>query len=328
MKDLRLLTAIAALITSHWAFAQNVQDSTLLIKEAVVMASKNLARGGTSSITIPAKMIKGTPVLFGEPDILKTIQLMPGVQSGTEGLSGMYVRGGGSDENLILLDGIPVHCQGHLLGLFSPFQSEAAREAVIHKGAFPARFGGRVSSVLEINTSGPIPERTSGCLGAGLLSDKFHIEGATAKGKIDYSVSGRGMHTFLLDRIMRTFKIPANYYFKDLHARITGRIDERNLLSFSYLNSKDRLYYSEDKEMTSISWGTTLGAIKWRRTWRESLTSESSLAMSMYSLDNYWSMPGEDREGYRTGIKDVIAKNDWLMTSLTGHSLRFGFVTT
>lgn len=323
MKDYSLITVFAALVTGFFSHAQNPTDTTLLIKEAVVKASKNPARDGVSSITVPAKMIKGTPVILGESDVLKTIQLLPGIQAGTEGLSGMYVRGGGSDENLILLDGIPVHCQGHILGLFSPFQSEAISDAVIHKGAFPAKFGGRASSVLEINTEGDVPVRTSGCLGAGLLSDKFHIEGPLAGGRIDYSVSGRGMHTFLMDGVIKTFKIPANYYFRDLHARATGRIDSKNSLTLSFFSSKDKLYYKEEDQRTDILWGTSLGAARWKRRWGETLSSELSLALTGYSLDNQWKRD-DTKEGYKTGLQDIVIKTDWLLMRFPGHNLRFG----
>ena len=324
MKDFRLMTILAALTTFLPSYAQNTKDTTILIKEAVVMASKNLARSGSSSISIPANMIKSTPSLLGEADLLKTIQLLPGVQAGTEGQSGMYVRGGGADENLILLDGVPVHCQGHILGLFSPFQSEAVHEAVIHKGAFPARFGGRASSVLEISTQGEVLEKTTGCLGVGSLSDKFHLEGPLASGRLSYSVSGRGMHTFLMNGLMRALKLPANYWFKDLHAKAIGRIDSNNSLTLSYFNSKDNLYYKEDEEKTDISWGTSLGAVKWKRSWSESTTSEVTAALSGYSLNTGLKTPGESREGYKTGLQDIVFKTDWLMTSLPNHNLRFG----
>lgn len=136
-------------------------------------------------------------MLFGEADVLKTIQLMPGVQSGAEGFSGIYVRGGGPDENLLLLDGISLYNAEHMLGLFSIFQPEAVKKVTLYKGSFPARYGGRTSSIIDVRTNDGNLHETHGTVGVGVLCDKFHLEGPIAKGRTAYSISARGMHTFL-----------------------------------------------------------------------------------------------------------------------------------
>lgn len=324
MKNLNYMPVIIALLACGGLGAQTSRDTSIVIKESIISARKGAGSGGAGSIVIPSDMIKNAPALLGEPDILKTIQLLPGIQAGTEGLSGMYVRGGGSDENLILLDGVPIYCQGHLLGLFSPFQSEAVHEAVIHKGSFPARLGGRASSVLEINTTDFGKTNTSGCYGLGIISDKFHIEGPIAGGTATYSVSGRGMHTLLMDGLFRMLKIPGNFWFHDLHAKVSIKVNKENSLNVSAFTSKDKLYYKEEEEKTDFKWGTTMAALDWKRRWSGDLSSDIIFAWSGYSMDTGIRMKGDSREGYRNGLGDIVAKADFVFNGSTGHDVRFG----
>lgn len=325
MKNLKALLAIPAIFFFNTSKAQTAADTSLVLKEAVVSASKEAIMAGTGTIVVPAGTIKGCLALLGEADVMKAIQLLPGVQAGNEGLSGIYVRGGGPDENLVLLDGVPVHSQGHLLGLLSPFQTEAVEEVTIHKGDFPARFGGRSSSVLEFRTVQPEADgRKRLCLGVGTLSDKIHFDGVSPGGNISYSVSGRGMHTLLMDGILRAFNIPANLYFHDFHARVTGRFDERNSLSFSSFSSKDKFYYKEGDEKSDFAWGTTMASVSWKRDWGRNLAWETVAAYSSYSTGMGYKAPGSRRESLRTGIGDFLAKADFRLTGSGIHGLRFG----
>ena len=324
MRFFNIILALALPTASLSLAAQESKDTTIVIKGAVVSANRHPSRAGTGSISIPARMIKDTPALLGEADVLKTIQLLPGVQAGTEGLSGIYIRGGGSDENLILLDGMPVYGAGHLLGIFSPFQGEAVDDAVIHKGYFPAKFGGRASSVLEINTSTGNTDKTAGSLGIGVLSDKFHVEGPALKRKMTYSLSGRGMHTLLMDGLFKAFKVPANLYFHDLHAKATFPMDNPNRLSVSYFTSKDNLYYKEDEGKAVFSWGNDLGSVDWSRNWSPALRSDVKLGISRFSMDSGYEAPGQVRSGYKTGLNDIILKAGLVFEGFTGHYLRAG----
>ena len=149
------------------------------IREAVVVAQKDAGIQSTylGAIDIPLKHIQRTPVIFGEADVLKAIQLMPGVQGGNEGFTGLYVRGGGPDENLILLDGVPIYNVDHMLGILSVFQTEAVKKVTLYKGSFPARYGGRVSSIVDIRTNDGNMKETHGSFGLGALTEKFHLEG-------------------------------------------------------------------------------------------------------------------------------------------------------
>ncbi|MBR1926477.1 MAG: TonB-dependent receptor plug domain-containing protein [Bacteroidales bacterium] len=320
-----VLPLILSLLCAEAIAQEAATDTTLTLKESIVSASVRPNAYGTGSITIPAGMLKDTPALLGDPDLIKTLQLLPGIQAASEGLSGMIVRGGGPDENLILLDGVEVYGQGHILGLFSPFQSEAVGEAVIHKGAFPARLGGRASSVLEIHSAQPAA--SSGSVGIGPLSDKADFQGRSARRNISYSVSGRGTHTLLMDGVFRAFKMPANFHFHDLHARASKLINHNNTLSVSYFSSKDNLYYKEDGSKTDISWGSSMGSASWRKGWNQSLSSDFILAYSGYSTGMGYRAAGMKRESLRTGLDDLIAKTDFRADGIRGHTLRFGAET-
>lgn len=154
------------------------------------------------TLDIPMTQIKNTPAILGEADILKTIQLMPGVQAGTEGFSGLYVRGGGPDQNLILLDGIPIYNADHMLGVFSIFTPEAMKKVTLFKGSFPARYGGRLSSIVDIRTNDGDMQNYHGTVSIGLLTSKLHFEGPILKDKTSFCLTGRRTY---LDLVARPF---------------------------------------------------------------------------------------------------------------------------
>ena len=156
---------------------------SILLQEVVVTAQRINSRESSqiSALEMPVEQLKAVPVLFGEADILKAIQLLPGVQSGNEGSSGMYVRGGGPDENLFLLDGIPLYNVNHLGGFFSAFNADAVKNVTLFKGSFPARFGGRLSSVLDVTTNNGNDKEIHGNASIGFISVKLNVEGPIVK---------------------------------------------------------------------------------------------------------------------------------------------------
>jgi len=148
------------------------------IEEVVVTADRqNVQSSQMSTINVPLQKMQKLPVIFGETDLLKTLQLMPGVQSGTEGSNGIYVRGGGPDQNLILLDGVPVYNVSHLFGFFSVFNTEAIKDVTLYKGGFPAHYGGRLSSVIDVQMKDGNMKKLSGAVSVGIIASKFTIEG-------------------------------------------------------------------------------------------------------------------------------------------------------
>ena len=176
------------------------------LNEVVVTAERT---GDTRSSQMSAtqmtmEKIKSVPVMFGEADIIKALQLMPGVQSGSEGNSGMYVRGGGPDENLFLLDGVPLYNVSHLGGFFSAFNTDAVKSVTLYKGSFPARFGGRLSSVLDVTQNEGNDQEIHGNASIGLISAKFNLEGPIVKERTTFSISARRTYAelFLIPTIM------------------------------------------------------------------------------------------------------------------------------
>lgn len=203
------------------------------------------------SIDIPVSLIQNSPVFLGEPDVIKTIQTQPGVQGGNEGFSGFYVRGGGQDENLILLDGVNIYNVNHFFGLFSAFTPESVKNVSLYTAAIPARFGGRASSVLDIRTKDGNSHRLKGTVSIGLLNDRVHFEGPLFNSKTTFSLSARGSHSFVLGPVMKLSKVKFNFWFYDLNLKLSHKFNDRNSISFMAYNGKDRLRYTNAGKTTA-----------------------------------------------------------------------------
>ena len=323
------------------------------LEEAVVTAQKESGIASTkmSAIEVPLQVIKSAPALFGEADVIKTLQLLPGVQGGTEGFSGIYVRGGGPDENLLLLDGIPIYNAEHLLGIFSIFQPEAIKKMTLYKGSFPSRYGGRISSIVDVRTNDGNLYETHGNFGISMLADKFHLEGPLWKGRTSYSISARGMHTLLLTPILKAVKFDGNYFFYDLDAKVTHRFDDRNRLYFNVYNGMDDLYYrhketqdytlgapikSFDQGKLGIRWGNTVAALRWNHVLSGKLFSNTTLAYNRYRMVMETEMLSEETVGgtlsdrnlyrfdYRSGMRDWVLKTDFEYNPAPSHRIHFG----
>ena len=198
-------------------------ESHNCLDEVVVLSNKRDAGIQSTALgahEIPMAQIQHTPAVLGEADVLKTIQLMPGVQAGVEGFSGLYVRGGGADQNLVLLDGIPVYNADHLLGIFSIFTPEAVKNVTLYKSSFPARYGGRLSSIVDVRTNDGDLKNYHGSISAGTLTSKMHLEGPIWKDHTSFSVSARGTHTSLLMPLFKSEGDQYRYYFYDLNAKL------------------------------------------------------------------------------------------------------------
>ncbi len=326
MKNFRAPATLRVLTICMASTAQTQKDTTVVLKEAKVSAAKKyrVPKAGTGFIELSSAIVSETPSFLGETDLMKTIQLLPGIKPGTEGFSGLYIRGGGPDENLILLDGIPIYSPGHMLGLFSVFQEEVVESATVHKGSFPARFGGRASGIIDVNTFEGNDRKIGGCAGIGMLNDKLHIDGPIIKGRTHFSVSFRGMHTFLMDGILQAAKVPANYYFDDLHVKASHHLADNDMISFSYFNGRDKLYLKEGQDRTDLVWGTETGSLKWTRRWNEGLSSVAIMGTSNYSMATSFKSGGVPADNYPSGLKDVLAKVDFHLISFTDNDIRFG----
>lgn len=249
-----------------------------------------------SIIEIPISQIKSLPVLLGEADILKSLQLMPGVKSGEEASSGLYVRGGGSDQNLILLDGVPVYNASHLFGFFSIFNPDAISSVQLIKGGFPARYGGRLSSVLDVRMKeGNLKEfHAEGSIGN--VAAKLTIEGPIIKDKMSFIVSARRTYIdALVASIMKLYrgetdksKINAGYYFYDFNAKLNYKISDKDRLFVSTYMGQDKVYTDisqEDtpshdtvistirKHYTKVNWGNITTSLRWNHVFHQKLFS-------------------------------------------------------
>ena len=174
-----------------------------------------------AQIDLPVEQIKNLPALLGEKDVLKSIQLLPGVQKGSEGSSGIYVRGGGPDQNLILLDGATVYNATHLFGFFSLFNGDALKSVELTKGGFPARYGGRLSSVIDMQMKDGDKEKIRAEVGIGLISSRFTVEGPIKKNKLSFLVSGRRTYIDILAQpfMRKQTNDKIGYYFYDMNAK-------------------------------------------------------------------------------------------------------------
>ena len=201
------------------------------------------------TINVPIAQIKSLPKLFGETDVLKVLQLLPGVQSGGEGQSGLYVRGGSPDQNLILLDGTPVYNAAHLFGFFSVFNADALNNVELIKGGFPARYGGRLSSVLDISMKEGNMQEFHGEGAIGIVASKITLEGPIKKDTASFIISARRTYLDILAQpfIKSQFategsKGSVGYFFHDLNAKLNWKLNSRDRLYLSAYTGYDKFY--------------------------------------------------------------------------------------
>jgi hypothetical protein len=290
-----------------------------------------------STIGIPIEQIKAIPALFGEKDVLKVIQLMPGVQKGSEGSSGFYVRGGGPDQNLIILDDATVYNANHLFGFFSLFNGDALKSIELVKGGFPARYGGRLSSVLEMQMKDGNKEKYTGEVGIGLISSRFILEGPAIKGKSSFIVSGRRTY---IDALIYPFLPNDNkvgYFFYDFNAKYHHVINDRNRVFLSGYFGKDKFYFNDVSDpnevfKVSLKWGNATATARWNHLFNDKLFANTSLIFTDFKLR----IANEEKDkeqnlftlDYRSGIRDYSAKIDFDYHPNPNHYIRWGGLST
>ncbi len=319
-----------------------------VLEEVVISGKKDIPvheELQMSRVSIPISQIKALPALLGEVDVLKSLQLLPGVQGGTEGSAGLYVRGGGPDQNLYLLDGVPVYNVNHLGGFFSTFNADAISNVDLYKGGFPARFGGRLSSVVDIRMKEGNREKFTGEGSIGLISSKLLLEGPLKKGRGSYIVSGR--RTYLDVLMAPLVKSASNgdekggYYFYDLNTKINYKLSSKDHIYLSGYFGKDRLHASsrydnrESLSTNQLYWGNLTGVFRWNRIFHPKLFGNLSASYSSYDFNTEMEEE-KKREGYTntaslrlfSGIKDLTLKYDLDYLPNTRHLIRVGVSTT
>ena len=295
------------------------------LREVVVESSRkndNLTKAQMGTETINMSAISKVPVIFGEKDLLKTIQLLPGVKSAGEGNSGFFVRGGGADQNLILLDEAPVYNATHLLGFFSTFNSDAIKDATIIKGNSGSQYGGRLSSVLDVKMKEGNNQDYTVNGGLGLISSKVSIEGPLQKNKSSFILSGRRTYADMFLKATEKFKDNILYFY-DLNAKANYQINAKNKVYISGYFGRDELGLGQD---FGIDWGNKTGTIRWNKIISNRLFLNTSLIYSDYNY-NVKLKNGETNFNINSNIKDVNLKQDYTLYANGLNTLRFGFNT-
>ncbi|MDH5033946.1 TonB-dependent receptor [Chryseobacterium cucumeris] len=284
-----------------------------------IKKDKNLTSAQMGAETLSIKNIEKLPVLFGEKDVMKTIQLLPGIKSNGEGSSGFSVRGGATDQNLILLDEAPVYNASHLLGFFSTFNSDALKDASIIKGNSPAQYGGRLSSVLDVKMKDGNNKDYNINGGIGLISSRLSVEGPIQKEKSSFIVSGRRTYADLFLKTNKDYK-DNKLYFYDLNLKANYQINENNRIYLSGYFGRDVLGLGDT---FNTDWGNTTATLRWNSIISSKLFSNTSFIYSNY--DYKISLKNDDTVfDLNSKIRDWNLKQDFTWFAGNKHSVRFG----
>lgn len=299
-------------------------SNSSVIEEIVVTGKKeddHVTSAQMGNLKFSMEELKNIPVLFGEKDVLKSIQLLPGVSSGGEGSANFYVRGGGGDQNLILLDEATVYNASHLMGFFSTFNSDAIKDANLYKGGIPAQYGGRISSVMDISMLDGNNKKFSAEGGIGLIASRLKLEGPIVKDKSSFMISGRRTYADLFlkfssdDRAKRS-----KLYFYDLNAKFNYKLNDRNTIYLSGYFGKDDLGYSD---LFAFDWGNSTATVRWNSIINPQLFSNTSL---IYSDFAYHVNVNSDDSKFRIAskIRNLNLKQDFSYYSNDNSTIRFG----
>ncbi|MEX1238333.1 MAG: TonB-dependent receptor [Cyclobacteriaceae bacterium] len=312
-------------------FDENMRTDFLLtssneLEEVEINASRNddnVNKTRVGVVTVPMRELRNLPVLMGERDILKIIQLLPGVQQAQEGTTGFYVRGGNLDQNLVQLDGATVYNPNHLFGLVSTFNINAVNHVELIKGGFPAEYGGRLSSILDITLRDGSKEKFQGEGGIGLISSNLTFEGPIKENKASFIVSARRSY---IDLIQKAF-IPDNttlYSFYDINAKANFEIGSRDRLFISAFNGRDNGSYTGPSSLNyGIGFGNGTATVRWNHLFGSNMFTNTSLIVNAYDLGlsteqgTYYSL-------FYTGIHDINGKTDVSWFADTEHVVKFG----
>ncbi|HEX8376728.1 MAG TPA: carboxypeptidase-like regulatory domain-containing protein, partial [Pedobacter sp.] len=305
--------------------------SNSTLQEVVVTArstSGNVSNPHLGVEKLNMQTIKDVPILFGEKDILKTLQLLPGIKSAGEGNSGFYVRGGASDQNLIVLDEAIVYNASHLLGFLSTFNSDAIKDVTVYKGGMPAQYGGRLASALDIRMNEGDQNKNTVEGGIGLISSRLKLEGPIKKGKGSFMLSGRRSYA---DAIFGLFPsedfTDAALYFFDFNAKANYKVNEKNTFYISSYSGKDHLGFGDNFK---LNWGNTTGTMRWNHLFNQRLFSNTTIVYSDYNytiqnLDlSVKQVQDNNNLQVKSIIRDINFKQDYQYFANNRHTLRFG----
>lgn len=321
-----------------------------LMREVVVEADRTdagLYATGMGITDVSVSQIEHTPALLGETDVIRTLQLLPGVQSGMNGMAGLYVRGGAGDENLIMLDGVPIYKVDHLFGFFSVFTPEAMKKVTFYKSSFPARYNGRLSSIVDVRTRDGDMQNYHGTASIGLLSSRLNFEGPIIKDRTSFSLSARTSYWSWVARPFMPKDSKFGYTFYDLNAKLNHRFSDRDRLYLSFYQGQDRLksdyedYWGDHGEYTErygdrMHWGNTLASLRWNHVFTDQLFANATVSTNNYkmrlkSYDNLAEPSGAADNAsskYNSSIHDLTAQIDFDYDPRPQHRIQFGAAYT
>lgn len=300
------------------------------IEEVVVSAEKeeedkNIEQVAMSKNDINVEMVKKLPALFGEPDIIKTIQMMPGVVSAGEGTSGFFVRGGSADQNMILIDEAPIYDPSHFFGLFSVFNADVIKDSELYKGGIPSQFGGRLSSILDVRTKDGNAKHLDGSATVGLLASKMTLEGPLAKNKSSFLLSARRSYADLFLKLSNNEDTRSNQvYFYDINAKINWKPNNKNRFFVAAYAGRDVFKFGDDAK---FDWGNLTTTFRWNHLYSERLFSNTTVLFSKfdYSLAVFDEANSFD---WTANLEEVAAKNDFTFYINPKNILSFGVHAT
>lgn len=323
------------------SLAQNEELNILLVSKAaamneVVVYSKrkdaNVKNAQMGKIDLSINQIKNIPAFLGEVDILKAIQLLPGVRNAGEGNAGFYVRGGGPDQNLILLDDAVVYNSGHLFGFFSIFNSDAIKNVSLIKGGMPAQYGGRLSSVVDVAMKDGNINKFGAEGGIGLIASRLSLQGPIKKDKASFMISGRRTYIDVLTKPFISKSSNAygsGYYFYDLNAKVNYRFSQKDRLFISGYFGRDVFRFRNNKRSfgADIPWGNSTATLRWNHVFGPKLFANTTLVYNDYHF-SFSAAQNNFEVKLASGIKDGTAKVDFDYYPSSRHKVKFGGMST
>jgi hypothetical protein len=328
-------SALAVNLNSNQSFNFELISKTAASQEVVVYSRRrdaNVKNARMGKIDLTIDQVKNIPAFMGEIDLLKTIQLLPGVRNAGEGNAGFYVRGGGPDQNLIMLDDAVVYNTGHLFGFFSIFNSDAIKNVTLIKGGMPAQYGGRLSSVVDVSMKEGNLNKFQMDGGIGAIASRFSLQGPLQKGKASFMLSARRTYADALAKPFISEKSAfygSGYYFYDMNAKVNYRFTEKDRLYLSGYFGRDVFDFRNAKRSfkTNIPWGNSTGTLRWNHVFNRRLFANTTLVYNDYKFK--FSAAQDNFEiGLSSGIKDGNIKTDFDYYPFPDHKLKFGGLLT
>ncbi len=305
----------------------------VLIQGNTVLSDK-LHSPQMSVSTLTAKEAKALPALFGEVDLIKMLQLKPGITPGPEGTTGLFVRGGNSDQNLMLLDNAVVYNANHLFGFFSTFSPDAVEDVTVYKGGFPAQYSGRLSSVLDVRMREGKQDKIGGSGGLGFISSRLTLEGPIVKNKHSFLISGRRTYADLITRTInranrdkKNYSPIPDYYFYDLNAKLLFALSPKDRLTISGYHGQDVFHFQDINFDFDFDWGNTAATARWVHLFSENLSVNTGCSYSFYQYNIVNQLDGFYFDAGST-IRDYNLKSDFLFVPNRQHTLRWGASAT